>query len=296
MRTALLWFCLPVMALINSCERAIEFKPANPAPKLVVEGVIESGEYPRVILSKSLNFFSKISSSELANSFVRNAVVTVSNGEKKHTLKEYELNVGPGFSIYYYSIDSAHMGTAFKGELNKNYSLEINVDGKKYNATTTIPALAKTISKLYYHENVDKDDSSKVALYGLFSDPPGYGNYTRYFTRVGNDPFYPGLNSVFDDQVVDGTTYALQIEQGVDRNSDIDFEEYSFFYKGDHITVKYCNIDRGVFDFWRTMEYGYQSIGNPFSSPTKVKGNISDGALGYFGGYAVQYITIDIPE
>ncbi len=29
--------------------------------------------------------------------------------------------------------------------------------------------------------------------------------------------------------VVDGQTYELQIEHGVDRNSDIDFEEYSFF-------------------------------------------------------------------
>ncbi len=44
------------------------------------------------------------------------------------------------------------------------------------------------------------------------------------------------------------------------------------------------------------MEYSYQSIGNPFSSPTKVRGNISNGALGYFGGYAVQYIGITIPD
>ena len=44
------------------------------------------------------------------------------------------------------------------------------------------------------------------------------------------------------------------------------------------------------------MEYSYQSIGNPFSSPTKVLGNISNNALGYFGGYAAQYDTIIIPK
>jgi hypothetical protein len=43
------------------------------------------------------------------------------------------------------------------------------------------------------------------------------------------------------------------------------------------------------------MEFNYSSIGNPFSSPTKVLGNIKGGALGYFGGYAVQYSTIVIP-
>jgi hypothetical protein len=44
------------------------------------------------------------------------------------------------------------------------------------------------------------------------------------------------------------------------------------------------------------MEYNYQSIGNPFSSPTKVLGNISNGALGYFGGYAAQYVYLIITK
>ncbi len=37
---------------------------------------------------------------------------------------------------------------------------------------------------------------------------------------------------------MDGQTYDLQIEQGVDRNSEIDFEEYSFFRRSDVIMVK----------------------------------------------------------
>jgi Domain of unknown function (DUF4249) len=96
--------------------------------------------------------------------------------------------------------------------------------------------------------------------------------------------------------VIDGKKYKVQIEQGIDRNSDINFEEYSFFRRGDNVMIKFCNIDKAVFDFWRTMEYSYSSIGNPFSSPTKVMGNISNGALGYFGGYAVQYANIILPE
>jgi hypothetical protein len=44
------------------------------------------------------------------------------------------------------------------------------------------------------------------------------------------------------------------------------------------------------------MEYNYQSIGNPFSSPTKTLGNISNNGLGYFGGYAAQYVTLMIPK
>jgi len=81
----------------------------------------------------------------------------------------------------------------------------------------------------------------------------------------------------------------------VNRNLDIDFEEYSFFNRGDTVTVKFTNIDKATFDFWRTMEFSYSSIGNPFSSPTKVLGNVKN-ALGYFGGYAVQYKSLIIPK
>jgi hypothetical protein len=285
-----------IVILFTSCERAIEFTPENPAPKLVVEGIIESGEYPVVYLTKSLGFFNKIDPSQLAGTFVRNATVKISNGEKTHTLKEKSIPVADGVNLYYYTIDSSDLGTAFKGKLDTHYDLEIITGENTYTSSTTIPPLAKTITRLYYNEYIDKKDSGKVALYGEFNDPPGRGNYIRYFTSTNDGPYYPGLTSVFDDQIVDGQTYELQIEQGVDRNSDIDFEEYSFFRRGDSITVKFCNIDKGVYDFWRTMEYSYQSIGNPFSSPTKVLGNISNGALGYFGGYAVQYTSIVIPE
>ena len=60
--------------------------------------------------------------------------------------------------------------------------------------------------------------------------------------------------------------------------------------------LKVCNIDKATFDFWRTMEFSYASVGNPFSTPTKVLGNISGNALGYFGGFAAQFRTLIIPK
>ena len=60
--------------------------------------------------------------------------------------------------------------------------------------------------------------------------------------------------------------------------------------------IKLCNIDKGTYDFWRTYEFSFQSIGNPFSSPIRILGNISNDALGYFGGYGAQYRTVIIPK
>ncbi|MEO8584514.1 MAG: DUF4249 domain-containing protein [Flavitalea sp.] len=279
--------------LLLSCEKTIEFKPRDQETKIVVDASIENGRCPVVYLTSSFNFFSTISVSQLQGIFIRNAVIKISNGEQTTFLKEFTQSATGG-SVYFYTCDT--LDDSFVGEQGKTYTLDINIEGNEYTSTTTIPVLTKKIDVLYFEGNVDEKDTSKVILYGIFNDPEGFGNYTRYFTQVNDKPFYPGLNSVQDDQVTDGKKYKLQIEQGVDRNTSIDFQEYSFFHRGDKVTVKYCDIDKATFDFWRTMEYSYSSIGNPFSSPTKVQGNISNGALGYFGGYAVQYSRILIPD
>lgn len=287
----ILTFCI----LLISCERKVDFKLDDVAPKLVVEATIENGQPPVVYLTKSQAYFSQIDLSTLANSFVRNAEVYVSNGTLTHKLKEYVIPAGGGLNFYYYSIDSANLATAFTGELNKQYSLRIITEGKEYTAITTIPAITKRIDSLYWKQAPGSNPPEKVAVMIKATDPPGLGDYARYFTKRNQEIFYPGLNSVFDDQIIDGSTYDIQVERGVERNGDIP-EGYSFFDKGDTVTLKLCNIDKATYDFWRTMEFTYASVGNPFASPTKVSSNISNGGLGYFGGYAAQYRTIIIPR
>lgn len=293
MKRLILFLLIPVVLL--SCEKSISFKPQNPDPLLVVEATIENGQSPRVVLTKSLNYFDKLNPALLAGSFVRNATVEMSNGVNTHRLKEYTQSLA-GFDIYYYSIDSSNLATAFQGALNTNYTLRIVAEGKTYTAETTIPALRKTLDSLWWEKGPRNLDSNFAKVMGKVTDPAGFGNYIRYFTQTNREPFLPGFNSAFDDQIVDGKTYDIQIDRGVDRNQEIDQETFSFFKRGDTVTVKMCNIDKATFDFWRTMEYSYSSIGNPFSSPTKVLSNIKGGALGYFGGYAAQYRTILIPR
>jgi len=290
-------YLLTLFVLAAACEKAITFTPENAEPLLVVEATIENGEAPLVILSKSVNYFSEISPEILENSFIHNARIEIGNGTLTHVLKEYKIPDASGYDLYYYSIDSASLATAFVGEFAKSYSLKVISEGREYTASTTIPALTKKIDSLWWTKPTGNIDSTYARIMARVADPPGYGNYIRYFTRRNLEPFWPGRNSVFDDQIVDGTTYEVQIDRGVDRNEEIDDEETAaLFNRGDTVTVKQCNIDKATYDFWRTLEYSYASIGNPFSSPTKVLGNIKGGALGYFGGYAAQYVFIVIPE
>ena len=70
-----------------SCEKGVTFDLEESTPKIVVEGTIETNEPPIIILTRSQNFFAQITPDILANSFVRNADVYVSNGTLAHNLQ-----------------------------------------------------------------------------------------------------------------------------------------------------------------------------------------------------------------
>lgn len=280
-----------------SCEKDIQLEPENAAPKLVVDAQIETGQPPIVILSKSLNYFSELNSSVLTNSFVRNANVSISNGTTTHLLREYGITQN-GVTYYFYSNDFTNPSNSFTGEVGKRYDLKIEVDNQQYTASTTIPLLTKKIDSIWWKAPPSGVDTTFAIVMAKISDPQGLGNYIRYFTRRGSSQvFLPGGNSVFDDQIIDGKTYEIPVSAGVDRNrppSTLDSSGY--FFKGDTVTVKFANIDRSTYNFWNTWEFAFQSVGNPFSSPIKVIGNISNGALGAFNGYSTQLKTVIIPK
>jgi len=287
------WLFIVAAVVFMGCEKTIQFQPDNQTPKLVVDAQIENGQQPVVILTTSLNYFSNITPELITGSFVRNAVITLSDGTKTVTLKEYDVPVGT-YHVYYYSTEATGL---MVGEQGKRYDMQITADGQQYSTFTTIPMLTKMIDSLWWKQAPNNDDSSKVVLMSRVTDPPGYGNYIRYFTKVNAAGAYlPGANSVFDDQVIDGKTYDIQVDQGIDRNHPPDNDEYGYFHHGDTITVKFCNIDKATYTFWNTWEFAYDGIGNPFSSPNKVLGNISNNALGAFSGYSAQYKQLIIPK
>jgi hypothetical protein len=190
-----------------------------------------------------------------------------------------------------YSNDPTSPATAFLGELNTNYTLRIVSEGKEYLSSTTVPENNIRLDSMWVIPAPLNPDTSKRVMKITATDPAGLGNFGRYFTKRNSAQFLPGENSVFDDQIVDGTTFSVQLPQGIDRN-DPPKADSNFFKRGDTISLKFCNISKPSYTFWSTWEFAYQSIGNPFAQPNKVQGNISNGALGAFCGYAAQYKTI----
>ena len=172
-----------VIIFLTSCEKNINFN-LNKAPDvLVVDANIENGHAPQVILTKSFNFFGTVNPALLANSFVHNATVTISNGMLTHQLKEYAYPVNADLNVYVYSIDTSNLATAFVGSFNTKYTLSITSGDNNYTAVTTIPLLSKKIDSLFWKPAPFSPDSNNVVLTIKSTDPPGLGNYIRYFTK-----------------------------------------------------------------------------------------------------------------
>ncbi|HZF64749.1 MAG TPA: DUF4249 family protein, partial [Chitinophagaceae bacterium] len=135
MRRILLLFGIVVLA---SCEKDVDFKLNEKPDVLVVDASIENDRPPLVVLTRSLNYFSQISPEILANMFVHDAEILISNGTLTQKLKEYVVDQNAFLKIYYYSIDSSNMASSFLGNVNTSYSLVIKTGGKEYTAQTTI--------------------------------------------------------------------------------------------------------------------------------------------------------------
>ncbi|RBL89210.1 DUF4249 domain-containing protein [Chitinophaga flava] len=294
MRNPLMIIVAAVVCLL-ACEKDISVNLQQQEEMLVVEGKFESNRYPQVILTHSLGYFSHIDPAILLASFVHKAVVTVSDSTRTMTLREAVVNVQGLGNIFAYIPDTSIPFAAFKGKPGNKYTLRINADNKSYESVTTIPQTGFQVDSIWW-KLVRVDDSIRARLYARITDPPELGNYARYFTRRNSDPFLSSLNSTLDDQVVNGTTFEILVDAGIERNKrNINLDTASLFNKGDTVTFKFCNIDKATFSFWRAIDFAYNSNGNPFSSPIKVQGNVP-GALGYWGGYQVTYRRIIVKK
>jgi hypothetical protein len=278
---------------VGSCEKDITIQLDPSVSRLVVDATIENGRPPMVFLSKSLDYFSKIDPAVLSSSFVRNAKVRISDGSTEVLLKEDSIKNTAGNKIFFYTTSGPSL--SFLGKLKSSYSIVIEAEGKVYNASTTIPETTRKIDSLWWEKVPLAKDSNRVKVVIRATDRPGLGDYIRFFTKVGQQPFLPGFNSVFDDQVIDGQQYTIPVDKGFDKNTQFS-DSTSYFKRGDTVMIKVCNIDKQTYDFWRTSEFNFQSVGNPFSSPIRILSNISNDALGYFGGYGCQYRTLIIPR
>lgn len=271
-----------MIAFLISCEQDISVELPSYTPKLVVEGWIEQGRYPTVILTESAAYFDPVDSAAMRRSVITTAKVSVSDGEMVEilTLKKKDAF----FPSYVYE------GNEIKGEIGKHYSLKIESRGKIYTAETSIP-VRPFLDSLWF-ENLSANDTLGQ-VWARFSDPPDESNQYRIFTqRMGKDKgFIPVYLSAVSDEVFNGETVDFALLRGAESLSQITDDLY--FNTGDTVMVKFCTLDAAHFLYWKSLERELYASKNPLAaSGNKVLSNIQGDAIGVWGGYGASYFRV----
>ncbi len=295
LKRSYIYIILLVFVLV-SCEKEIDVKLDDVEPKLVVEGVIENGEYAYVSLSKSTPYFSPVDTNTFNEMFIKDALVIVSDGIDYDTLTYDTVLVFPPFRF---------QGSKIIGELNKTYTLRIDYEGQTYTSQTQILDLIPIDSVKYEYE-FDSDSLGYLWFYA--NDPANRINYYRYSVLDLNVDFTKELpmwlytiNSVtndkfFDGRLIEGRTYKgrnpLKSREYYEKHS----EDWWAFKMNEEYLIKLSHIDYQTFMFWKTAERVINTGDNPFSSPTTVQTNIEPNALGSWCGYASSVVQVKITK
>ena len=243
---------------------------------IVIDGWIEDGGYPIVILTSSLSVEEGAvwSQDNLRKHVLTTATVTVSDGENSVVLMGKKDD--RYFPPYIYTT------SWLKGEAGKTYSLHVKYGRTEATAVTTIPAPQPLLGIT----SVPEGDGYNV--YCRFAAQPG-SYYTFFSMRVGKDKTYlPSFLTQIDGSTVSGESNTL-VMKGYDITSS---EKHENLYAAeDQVSIRFCTIDRATYDFWKGYEESWLFSHNPFFPVTSgVPSNIT-GGYGLWAGYGATYAT-----
>ena len=256
-------------------------KSVDGESKIVVEGWIEQGDVPQVILSRSMPINAVIDSTTILNYFIRSAKVTVTDGENEEvlSLKSDERRVPP--YVYY--------GSKMVGEVGKSYSLKIEYLNKIIEAKTSIPKVVPI--KFAEYRKVNASDTTGF-VYLEFNDAELDKNYYQIETKVDKvEPiFVPALYGNLNDENFSAPSVSLQVTRGIYVLSKTKYKPY--FTDGDLIYVKLRTMSKTGFDFWNSWQNEIVNSRSPiFPANTSLKSNIK-GGLGIWEGYGQNTVLI----
>jgi hypothetical protein len=264
-------FLLSVM-ILAACHDDFELQ-SEEQPQLVVEGWIEDGGFPVVMLTRSLPVSTEYRDvDDLSNYVLRWAKVTVSDGTRRVILTgKYDKGYFPPY-IYTTSW--------MRGKAGKQYQLTVEYRDYYATATTTIPSAPDHCA--FSVERCAGSDTL-FQIRARFRDNPKEKNYYQFFTRVGTETkqYLASYLGTLDDALLDSET-----EMTVYRGHELKQDEYSpYFTLTDVVSVKLASIDEMSFRVWDSYTKTLSLSGNMFlSTSTDMESNIR-GGYGYWCGY-----------
>ena len=309
-------YCLICVSLffVFACQKDVTVTLPTYDEKIVVDGKIETGLPPIIILSTTKDIFSNNSQDAIFGDFISDALIIISNGTISDTLeticsdeipKDFQeigyalFGIPPSLMSKYHICAYSTLNPAFFGEVGKFYSIEIQYKSKKYTASTSIVE-PTFLDSVYWKP--EKNTEMYGYAYAHLTDP--IAKYNAYLWEVlrlniGKEDlpidlkFHKTGNPVFDDQFINGNSFEFFYENPrTRRDTSLSKEFRGLYKKNDTVLIKFSNLDKSTFNFLEKKYVQVNNGTNPFSIPLNIPTNISGGALGYFCGFSTTYYTL----
>ena len=254
--------------------------------EIVLEGWIESGSAPVVIVSKTFTVTTEEETDEEESIVLPWGKVTVSDGRETVVLTgDYDDRY---FPPYIYS------SSRIKGVPGRTYRLTVEYGGRLLTAHTTIP-VEDSLEALSVTPCVGADSMYQITAH--YDDNPETKDYYLFLTRIFNREtrYYPSLLGVVEDSQLD--RHNQQIVQPGMHLLNLSASEYSPYYHAtDSVLIKFARIDATTYHLHKAYNEMISLSSNPvFASDISMPTNI-EGGLGYWCGYAVTKYNVIIAD
>ncbi len=254
--------------LITACEKVIEIPLENADQKIVIEAPLSNlTDRSYILISKTANVYEESNFEKVSG-----AQVTITDKDN---------------NVYTFLEDVAGSGkyidTTFKVGENNIYKLKVEAEGQ----TFTSECITQTLTPLNFifpikletpSSTPQNPDSVNLVLFS-FNDNASETNYYRF--KVYKNGKYTKELYLGDDKLINGQTFTQPFYGDT-------------FDSGDTVEVEMQNIDKANYTYFYSLTNAQSN--SPFSaSPANPISNIKGGALGYYGCYLIDTLSLIVP-
>jgi len=252
--------------IFTGCEKVVDIDLNTDEPVLVVDGGLYNDREFNVALSLTSNYFDNSKSP-----IINNGSVSLLDETSDSTITLQSVGNGE-YSTQNFTPTPKH-----------SYRISITYNGKSYSGSDKMPATVKLDSITYRYEEASVFGDAGYVIFCEFEDPKAERNFYRVVYRLNGEVKNEAADFfLFDDQATDGNHIRIPL--------------YSTRFKpGDHIDLQLISLNQLQYNYLNGIAQLASGEGQQSTSPANPENNLSNGALGYFGCFAVSSLSIDLP-
>ena len=270
------------LLLLSACQKEVQ----ETHEEIVVEGWIESGGAPVVLLTKSFVIERGASDKGETSIVLPWGKVTVSDGTETVILTgDYDNRYMPPY-IYTTS--------QIKGIPGRTYHLTVEYGNHKLTAQTTIPDI-DSLEALTVTPCIDVDSMYQITAY--YDDNPNTKDYYLFLTRIFNREtrHYPSFLGLQDDEQLSLHNQQM-VQPGIHLLTSNENKYRPYYRENDSVQIKFTKIDETTYNIHKAYNEMVALASNiifvsDISMPTNIQGG-----LGFWCGYAVTKYNVTIAD